>query len=66
MIWLSLEELLVIELLLKFQRAFRDNYIFSQFNIFNAVQKTSHKSAAGIENEKSSWNKRYLLPRTHE
>lgn len=48
MIWLSLEELLVIEILLKFQIAFRDNYRFSQFNTFKAVQKTSHKSAAGI------------------
>ena len=66
MVWLSLEELLVIEILQKFQIAFRNNYIFSQFNTFKAIQKTSHKSAADIEKEKSSWSKHYLLPRTHE
>lgn len=54
---MSLKELLVIEILLKLLMTFRDNYIFSRFNTFKALQKTNHKSAAGKEKEKSFWSK---------
>lgn len=51
---MSLKELLVIEILLKFLTTFRENYLFSRFDNFKALLKTKPTSAASSEKEEFS------------